>query len=594
MDKLKEQQFVDEAYRLFKQYYEALRPFREKVIENEEYWRTNHWVNENVPDTEPKPVTPILFSTVESMLADIMDNFPEPVVRAEEVNDEAIADEIGDIVKWILDKRNYKTTFRKNKRDLLIKGASVTQIFWNKDLYNGLGDIDIINWDIKNFLWDPKCGEDIQNSRAIFKFVWLPEEYFKDRYPKQYPNMKHDEYQRDDYSHIYMIQNENKETRKEILLIEYWYKKWDAEEERYTVHMAKLAGGQILEWSEPVLPKGIYENGKYPFVVHALYQLAGTPVGLGLVDIFKSMQKYVDKLDQIILKNALLSSRMKLLVSKAAGVDEDDLLDWSKEIVSGDLVNESVIRWFQPAPLPGYLFNYLNEKIALIKEESGQNQFNRGEGGKGVTAASAIRLLQEAGNKRARQVIDDIYEKFKEEVNLIIDLMLQFYTETRKFRIRGNGIEPDKIIEFNANDIKYMTTPEGKKLKKYIEFDIKVSAQKNSPYLSMYQNELAVQLRQLGVLNEIEMLELMDFEGKEKILQMVNNRLNQQMQQQMMAMLPQQAMMELPQQATLAEPTENTQQTSTNEEELVRLQEENQKLREYINQLEELLQTTSR
>lgn len=522
---LAEEELVNRAYSLFDEFYRNTLEYREKCKENEEYWKTNHWHKKNVKPDEPQPVTPVIFSTIENLLADIMDNFPEPVILAQEKNDDEIADALTDVVKFILEKRNFKHKFKQNKRSLLIKGASVTQVFWNKDLYNGLGDIDILNWDIKNFLWDTKV-EDIQDGRACFKFSWYPLEYFKAYYPDKWEKFREEKYSKD---------TENKLTyddkRNEYLLIEYWYKKWDEKKQKWNVHMAKLAGGVLLEWSEPLFPDGIYEHGKYPFIIDAIYKLEGEPVGFGIIDLFKNLQDYIDKLDQIIVKNALQSGKTRLLVSRSSGIDIDDIADWSKDVIEGDVITDNMVRWFQAAPLNPYVMQHMINKIDILKEESGQNQFTRGEGGKGITAASAILALQEAGSKRSRSIIYEIYEKYSDMIEMIIELIKQFYTESRTFRIRGAN---DKVIKFsNENLIKFVDN-EGEILQKYIEFDIRVSAQKQSPYSRLYQNELAIQLRQLGILNEIELLEMLDFEGKDKVLDSVRQRLDIQAQMQQM------------------------------------------------------------
>ena len=83
-------------------------------------------------------------------------------------------------------------------------------------------------------------------------------------------------------------------------------------------------------------PEGYYAHGAYPFTVTALHERKGTFLGYGLADMFESQQRMSDKLDQIVLKNALMASRNKLLVTGASGFDVDDLRDWSKEVHRGD------------------------------------------------------------------------------------------------------------------------------------------------------------------------------------------------------------------------------------------------------------------
>lgn len=130
----------------------------------------------------------------------------------------------------------------------------------------------------------------------------------------------------------------------------------------------------------------------------ALYPRRGSCLGFGLVDMFENQQLYSDKLDQIVLKNALMASHNKLLVTGASGFDIDDLRDWSKEVHRGENLNG--VTWFSTAPLPGYILDYIRSMRNGIKEESGANDFSRGMATGGVTAASAIAALQEMSSKR--------------------------------------------------------------------------------------------------------------------------------------------------------------------------------------------------
>ena len=131
---------IDRAYALFDEFYTALTPFRDKCSANEEFWRANHWhdVAKKEAD-EPRPVTPVLFSTLESLLADIMDNYPEAHIFADRAGDDRLAKALTKVVKNILKKRNYRKTYREKVRSALKKGVSVQEIFWDDALSGGLG-----------------------------------------------------------------------------------------------------------------------------------------------------------------------------------------------------------------------------------------------------------------------------------------------------------------------------------------------------------------------------------------------------------------------------------------------------------------------
>lgn len=503
------QELIEKAYDLFDEFYSGTLEFRRKCIDNEEFYRANHWANIPSKPGEPQPVTPVLFSTIESLLSDVMDSYPEPVILGQEEGDDKVADDVNDIINYILKRRRYKSTFRNKCRQALKKGVSVQEVYWDKELYNGLGDVNIREWDILNFLWDPK-SETLQDGRAVFKFGFYTKEYIKNHYPFAVDSLKPDTYTR--LSYLGDTASDD-----DVMIMDYWYKEYD-DEGRAHVHMAKMAGHVMLEDSRETSGYGMQINGKYPFVMESPYPLEGQPVGLGVIDVFKNLQIYADKLDQIILKNALMSSKVKLLVNRNSDVDENALSDWSKEIIKANRIDDGAIRWFQPAALSPYVLTHYNSKLEAIKEESGQSQFTRGEAGKGITAASAILALQEAGSKRSRTLIDQLYEGFEDLVSLMIDLICENYTEERQFRILGE--KGSRTIYLKNTDLKKGS----KDIDRFIEFDINIAVQKQTPYKTLYQNELALELLKAGVVVADEALSMMTFTGKEALLETLKKR----------------------------------------------------------------------
>ena len=108
----------------------------------------------------------------------------------------------------------------------------------------------------------------------MFKFGFFTKNYFEMYYPGVWERMKTTPYTRENFLPY--------EKREEEMIIEYWYKT-RTEDGHTRCHMAKLAGGLILEKSEDTRPQGMYAHGLYPFLVEPLYRLDGLPIGLGSV-----------------------------------------------------------------------------------------------------------------------------------------------------------------------------------------------------------------------------------------------------------------------------------------------------------------------
>ena len=160
-----------------------------------------------------------------------------------------------------------------------------------------------------------------------------------------------------------------------------------------------------------------------------------------------------------------------------------------------------------------------------------------------------IAALQEAGSKLSRDMLKSAYRAFAKQCYLIIELMRQFYDEQRVFRIVGESGE-SRFVPFSAQALRAVPggSVGGVELgSREPIFDIVVSAAKKSTFSRLSQNETAKECYQLGFFKPenadaaLAALEMMDFEGIEKVRQRVrqNGTLAQQlarMQQQMAQM----------------------------------------------------------
>ena len=132
---------------------------------------------------------------------------------------------------------------------------------------------------------------------------------------------------------------------------------------------------------------------------------------------------------------------------------------------------------------------------------------------------------------------------------MIIELIRQFYDLPRCFRIMGeNGAA--RFVEYsNAGILPQMQGMEmGVDMGMRVPlFDIEITAQKQSPYSKMSQNELALQFYSAGFFNPqmadqaLACLDMMDFDRKQFVMQKIaqNGGMYQQMlmmQQQMLQM----------------------------------------------------------
>ena len=508
-----DRQLAERAMTLFNEFRNAYAGEWRRQEHCERMYRGEHWYDVPVTDpNEPRPVTPILQSTIENITADLMEQVPEAVITPENATDAYIARVVEAVVRRNHDAASYPVEYRKLIHDLLVGGYCVQEVGYDGTLNAGLGGAYLRRVDIRNILIDPMVT-DLQEGRAVFKLALRSKEWIEAHYPDTAALIDEQPVDAAELMTDEILSPDPKEAR---LLLEYWWREYDAKSETHRVHMAILCGGTVLEDSRDVKPEGYFDHGRYPFVLTTLYPRKGSALGFGIIDLFGTQQRYADKLDQLVLKNALLASRNKLLVTDASGFDPDDLRDWSKDVHTGDSLNG--VTWFATPPLPNYLLSYIRAIREDIKEESGANESSRGTVSSGVTAARAIEALQEMSTKRARMATEQMHEAFRQAVRMEIETEREFNCFLRPVTITVDG-QPKSVLFDSA--MMQRTAPGNVELP--IEFAISIKAVKRNRFASDAQNELMLKLLSMGAIDREQAIELMVFEGKEQVLKHIRD-----------------------------------------------------------------------
>ncbi len=492
-------------YELFREFYDAYSGERARIQKCDSIYRGDHWFDVPVKDiNEPRPVTPVIQSTIENIRADLDDYVPDAVITADSAEYDALATEMTHIVRENHLRCAYDEEFRLITHDLLVGGYAVQEVGFDPDAQGGCGGAYIRRVDIRQIMFDPLVS-DMQEGRAVFKFTRRTRDWFAARYPDKAELMEDDLTYADAESDGLMTPRYDKC----VLLIECWLREYDAKAKKNRVHMVLMAGGQILEDTRVSSPEGCYAHGRYPFVLTRLFPREGSSLGFGFVDMFETAQRYSDKLDQIVMKNALLASHNKLLVTGASGFEPDDLRDWSKEVHKGDNLNG--VTWFSTAPLPAYLIGYINDMRDTIKEESGSNEWSRGMTNYGVVSGTAISALQEKSSKRARMAAKSLHTAFREAVEQELELEREFSLGLRCLGdlMREGDINKAQQVESAARELMNMQ-------RMPVAIRVTVRVQKETGFSQLTHNDTVFRLVETGMITPQVGLELLMFEGKEQ------------------------------------------------------------------------------
>lgn len=545
------QETVALAEETLRKYKDGKANLENRIIENEQWWKLRHWetIRKNQAkgaNKEPEPTSAWLFNSLANKHADAMDNYPSASVLPREQSDNASAEQLSEILPVIIEQNGYKKTYSAKWWYKLKQGSACEGVFWNPQKYNGLGDIEIKKIDLLNLFWEPGI-ENIQDSRNIFHVCLRDNDVLSQEYPQLKGKLGGKTIETSQY-----IYDDNIDTSEKSVVVDWYYKRLVGS--RTVLHYCKFCNGEVLFASEndpQYAESGFYNHGKYPFVFDTLFPEEGSLVGFGYLDIMKDPQMQIDKYDQAFMQSAVAASRRRFFINAASGkINEKEFLDVSNPFVHVDgRLGEDSIKEITMTPLNDIYVALRTNKIDELKETSGNRDFSQGSTTSGVTAASAIAALQEAGSKLSRDMIQTSYDSYEEVLYLCIELIRQFYDAPRSFRITGKSGEQE-FVSYDNRAIQ----PEGERTEFGIDmsgrmpiFDIKVRAQRNNPFSRLSHNELALQFYSSGFFNPemtdqaLACIDMMDFEGKDSVVRKIsqNGTMYEQlktMQQQLMQM----------------------------------------------------------
>ena len=517
-----------------------------RIVESQKWWKLRNFSVE-APKGNPgdiKAPSAWLWNVILGKHADAISAYPTFNCLPREAGDKQEAKILSDIIPVILEQNNFEEVYSDVSWQKMIEGTAIYGCFWDAEKLNGLGDISIQKMSALNIFWEPGIN-DIQKSRNVFVTELVDNEALKGKYPQLEGKIGTQDATITQYPY-----DDSVDTSDKSLVVDWYYHTYSGSQR--LLQYCKFCAGTVLYASENDPEKagrGWYDDADYPFVFDRLFPVEGSPCGYGYVDIGKSPQEQIDHLNSAIVKNAIMTCTPRFFIRKDGSVNEKEFSDWSNSFVHVDgTLGDDSIKPVSVQMLNGNYLSILNNKIEELKMTSGNQDVQNGVTSSGVTAASAIAALQESAGRSSKASSMSAYRSYARLITMVIERIRQFYDMPRRFRITGDmgkeqfveytnaGIQMQEIGGYGTGEIAY---------RKPI-FDIKVSAEKASPYTKVSQNEMALQFFNLGFFNPqmtdqaLATLDMMDFDGKDAIMQKISE--NGTMQQQL-ALYQQMALM---------------------------------------------------
>ena len=527
-------ELASDILELFREYADDYAEEWRRLDDNAAMYRGDHWAGitdsyERNPNA-PKPSVPILTSTVESICADLSDDFPTAVIEPDiEMPGLDIMSKALTRVLWQeLDASGWPVEYDTFTREVVPDGWGVLEVGYDPDM-NDYGGMFIRNVPNKNWMCDAQCP-DFQYGRAVFEFDRKPRDWFWQRYPDFAPFIESDNDLVSD-SHDTSDGNLSPKRKQYVRLIGAWFRVYDTNAKRYRIHLVLIAGGQILYNSATDKPDGYYVHGRYPFVIGRSFRNKSDALGFGIIDLFKEENRNIDKMQQIVLINAYRASRPRLLY-QAAMVDPKEITDFSNEAISVTGAPKDVAMWQETQPLPSHIFVYIESAKAMIKQESGTNDQSRGQTGAGVTAASAIDLLQDMSTKRSRMLGRMIHAAFQDAIRMMIETMRGCDLKPRDIGITFDGKK--QTVPFSSEILKTWFD-KGVPIERYVT----IRTARQTKYSIKQHNDLWVEMMKtfasMGVpIDPASMMEGLLMDGNEK--EMLSDNLSRAMKDGVVAL----------------------------------------------------------
>lgn len=508
-----------------------------RLVETEQWWKIRHWewMQERGAKHNMKTPSAWLFNVIISKHADGIQSIPEATILPREESDKQTAKTLKAIIPCVLEMNDFDETYSEVLWQKLKGGTGAYGVFWDSSKLHGMGDISVQRINLLNLFWEPGV-KDIQKSRNVFHVEPVDKEVLM----QQYPQLS-DKALNNKMSLRKFITEDRKDDSDKAYVVDWYYHTYNGGKK--VLHYCKFVGNTVLYSTEDVpelAERGLYDHGMYPFVLDPLFPVEGSPCGFGFIDVGKGPQEQIDIMNQAVMQNALVNAIPRYFSRSDGSINEEEFMDFTKSVVhvTGTLGPDSIMPIQTPALNPNCM-SFIDSKIGELKETSGNTDSSNGISASANQAASAIAALQEASGKTSKDSTLSAYRAFGKVIKLVVELIRQFYDVPRQFRIVGElGQEQYMVFDNSGMQPQMQGADFGKDMGyRMPEFDIKISAQTKSPYTRNSQNELALMLYGQGVFNPqmsdqaLMLLNMMDFDGRDEILQQVsrNGTLMQQM-----------------------------------------------------------------
>lgn len=521
-------------------------------------YRSQHYpvrkINRVAGTWQAKLAINYIFSIIESIIATMTDNKPKiniiPTCPEQQDYTSNLQEALDSI--WYRRKAHVKT--QDALKNAMIYGIGYLKFWWDPDCEGGKGDIEIGVPDPFSIFPDPRCTS-FHDAEHVLEVREVTVDYIRQHYPTTGANVRADspsegsmKFKREggmqpgsmgnflsvplvspiddnplkiDQTDFSSPPYKSGQTRgKTVTLIECWVRDYSKKKVQIPMMSVDPMTGMPItileEHEEPMYPNGRIihvANGVtlqdkpapyhiWPYVRIIDNSLPGEFFGQGEPEILHHLQHELNKARNQIINHRVLMGNAIWIVDKDSGVDRDEITNEPGMIVWK--YRGSEVRRESPPQLPPWQVQIVEMTIRDMREISGIGATSGGVVPRGVRSGSGFEAAQEIANTRIRLKVRNLESALEDAGRIMISLIQQYYTVPRMIRILGNAGEV-AFVPFDGTHVRG-------------DWDLRVGAGSTLPVSRAVQAQNAIQLFQLGAIDQRALLEHTDFPDAEDIL----------------------------------------------------------------------------
>jgi hypothetical protein len=199
---------------------------------------------------------------------------------------------------------------------------------------------------------------------------------------------------------------------------------------------SKYPNGRRAVWAKGKIL--LDEDNPYrdlPYVMFKGIDVPGRFWPTSVVEQLREPQTELNKIRSQIVDNAQRTGNPALLAAKQANVEYEGVP--GERIDYDDTVPNAIPSYLQPPSMPAYVLQQQDRIEQSMQDISGQHEVSSAQVPAGVTAASAINLLQEADDTRLGPAIYDMEETLGITGSRLLELVAKYWTDERVVMIAG-------------------------------------------------------------------------------------------------------------------------------------------------------------